>query len=294
MKLAMQAALLAAAGTALLAQVQVPPLPPLPPSAGQTFTFVSGELVGGSMVKNAPYSAEAVTESTQTLADGTHIVNRNSAQVYRDNQGRERREQSLPALGPFAAQGQAPKTILISDPVSGMNYTLDPLGKFAVKLPAPPMPPTPPGISGMSGKPQVDVMVHTMGGQAGMMAGGTQVIVMNPLSATNPPKIEQLGSKSIEGLQADGTRTTVTIPAGQMGNDRPIEMVDEVWRSSDLQLTVYSEHSDPRMGKTVYSLKNVSRAEPSPTLFQVPADYTLKDSKANMRFERRVIQGPQQ
>src|SRR6266851_9289774 len=70
-----------------------------------TFKFVAGELVGGSPVKNAPYSAEAVTESTQALADGNRIVSRSSATVYRDGEGRERREQTLPNIGPFAAQG---------------------------------------------------------------------------------------------------------------------------------------------------------------------------------------------
>jgi len=96
-------------------------------------------------------------------------------------------------------------------------------------------------------------------------------------NSTEPPKVEQLGWKLIEGVQAEGTRTTITIPAGQIGNDRPIEIVDEQWRSSDLQVIVYSRHNDPRMGETVYSLVNVSRADPAASLFQVPPDYTLQE-----------------
>ncbi len=96
--------------------------------------------------------------------------------------------------------------------------------------------------------------------------------------APNPPDVEQLGTKVVEGVQADGTRTTLTIPAGQIGNDNPIQIVDEVWRSPDLQVIVHSEHTDPRMGTTVYSLQNISRSDPSPALFQVPADYTVTDS----------------
>ena len=95
---------------------------------------------------------------------------------------------------------------------------------------------------------------------------------------TNPPDVQQLGTKVVEGVQADGTRSTLTIPAGQIGNDNPIQIVDEVWRSPDLQVIVHSEHSDPRMGTTVYSLQNISRSDPSPALFQVPADYTVTDS----------------
>src|SRR5579863_10116403 len=96
--------------------------------------------------------------------------------------------------------------------------------------------------------------------------------------AANPPDVQQLGTKVVEGVQADGTRSTLTIPAGQIGNDNPIQIVDEVWRAPDLQVIVHSEHSDPRMGTTVYSLQNISRSDPSPALFQIPADYTVTDS----------------
>ena len=96
----------------------------------------------------------------------------------------------------------------------------------------------------------------------------------------------------IEGLQAEGTRTTLTIPAGQIGNDRPIDIVDEQWRSPDLQVIVLSKHSDPRMGETVYSLINVSRAEPAASLFQVPPDYTVTDKSQIevQKIERRLPQ----
>ncbi len=81
----------------------------MPGLAGpQTFAFVAGELVGGNPVKGAPYSGNAVTDTTQTLADGNRIVNHTTAAVYRDGEGRERREQSIPNIGPFAAQGAPP------------------------------------------------------------------------------------------------------------------------------------------------------------------------------------------
>ena len=113
--------------------------------------------------------------------------------------------------------------------------------------------------------------------------GAPQVMIYNKSvsgPAPNSPAVEQLGTKVVEGVQAEGTRTTLTIPAGQIGNDQPIQIVDEVWRSPELQVIVHSEHSDPRMGSTKYSLQNISRSDPSPTLFQVPADYTVKDSTA--------------
>src|SRR6266446_6574784 len=141
-----RALLLFASGAALMAQskdkdVVVTRMGAAAGGMISTFNFVAGELVGGSPVKNAPYSAEAVTESTQTLADGNRIVNQSSAAVYRDGEGRERREQTLPNIGPFAAQGEPAKTIFISDPVAGVNYSLDPNSKVAVKLPAVKLPP---------------------------------------------------------------------------------------------------------------------------------------------------------
>src|SRR3989454_1152654 len=107
------------------------------------FGFVSDMLVGGNPVKGAPYSAQAVTETTQTLADGTRIVQKSTAMIYRDSLGRERREQTLPAIGPFTAQGDAPQIISIFDPVAGVNYSLNPKERIAVKLPSPPSRPNP-------------------------------------------------------------------------------------------------------------------------------------------------------
>jgi hypothetical protein len=291
MKIVKQVALLLLFGGALLAQQSdvtftTGPGPGMPGLGPNTFAFVSGELVGGSPVKGAPYSGNAVTETTQALADGNRIVNRTTAAVYRDGEGRERREQSIPNIGPFTAQGAPPTTIFLSDPVAGVHYSLNPNEKTAIKLPVPqvsPFPPMPPG-----GRGEFNVMVQRVR-VAGMTAGvsmvppmaGPQVMIYNKSTAgqaPDPPTVEQLGTKVVEGVQAEGMRTTITIPAGQIGNDKPLQIVDEVWRSPDLQVIVHSEHSDPRMGSTVYSLQNISRSDPSPTLFQVPADYTIKDA----------------
>jgi hypothetical protein len=258
--------------TGVLAQVKV--------VTGGSFGFVSDMLVGGTAVKGAPYSAQAVTETIQTLADGNRIVHESTAMVYRDSLGRERREQTLPAIGPFTAQGDSPKVISISDPVAGVHYSLNPSEHVAVKLPV---------AAGElkfqtlhSAAPAIgtsesfEVMVNGPGIVAAA-APSTTMIYNDSSAASTPAKTEQLGWKLIEGVQAEGTRNTITIPAGQLGNDRPIEISDEQWRSPDLQLIVLSKHSDPRMGETVYSLTNISRSEPSPALFQVPPEYTVQD-----------------
>ena len=93
-----------------------------------------------------------------------------------------------------------------------------------------------------------------------------------------------LGTQSVEGVSAVGTRTTFTIRAGQIGNERAIEIVDERWFSPDLQTTVMTRHTDPRSGEVVYRLTNINRTEPDHSLFEMPADYTLREDSEPMRF----------
>ena len=101
-----------------------------------TFQFIAAEMgFNNKVVKGKPYSAEAVTETSQALADGNRITRKMSASVYRDGEGRTRREQTLGMIGPFKPQGAPPVTITIEDPVAGVHYLLDPQGKVAVKLP---------------------------------------------------------------------------------------------------------------------------------------------------------------
>src|SRR2546427_7297951 len=241
------------------------------------YGFVSDMLVGGNPVKGAPYSAQAVTETTQTLADGTRIVQKSTAMIYRDSLGRERREQTLPAIGPFTPQGDSPQIISIFDPVAGVNYSLNPKERIAVKLPSPTSLPNLPNLGVTK---EFNVMVSGPGpGIQSAPALPTVLFYRGGVSSNSKetPKTEQLGWKLIEGLQAEGTRTTITIPSGQIGNDRPIEIVDEQWRSPDLQVIVFSQHNDPRIGETTYSLVNVSRADPTASLFQVPPYYTLQE-----------------
>jgi hypothetical protein len=87
---------------------------------------------------------------------------------------------------------------------------------------------------------------------------------------------ESLGTQTINEVSATGTRTTRTIPAGKIGNDKPIQIVTERWYSPDLQVNVMTKRTDPWSGTTTTQLTNISREEPAATLFQVPPDYTVK------------------
>lgn len=255
-----------------------------------TFAFIGGQLLGGPLVTGQPYSAEGVTETTQTLGDGTHISNQTSSMIYRDSEGRERRENTLGKLGPWNASGTPPKIVFISDPVAKVSYTLDENAHTAHKMPAPPSPPPPPGAAAFRTFQMPAPMPPPPPGavEAGATISSANVMWFSKDSSPSgaPPKAEQLGTQMIGGVQAQGTRTTITIPAGQIGNDRDLNIVDERWYSPELQVVVMSKHSDPRMGDSDYTLTNINRAEPDPTLFQVPADYTITEP-ASVHFDHK-------
>ena len=195
---------------------------------------------GGKVVKGAPYSASIITENVQVLADGTRITNKSEGKFYRDGEGRTRLERTLTIAGPFVVTGEAPKVVFIYDPVADVNYVMDEKNKFIRKLPASPGPPP---------------------------------SERHPFSESG--KTESLGRQTIAGVEAEGTRTTVTIPVGQIGNDRPIEIVSERWESIELKVVVLSKHKDPRLGEVTYRLASINRSEQPKSLFEAPADYKM-------------------
>jgi hypothetical protein len=268
---------------------------------GDNFVFLATEMsFNGKVVKGAPYSAQAVTESVQMLADGNRIVHKNTAQVYRDTEGRTRRDQSLGSIGPYAAQGDPPQTFFINDPVAGANYILDPRSKTARKLPRMEFrfkSVSKDGVvvqENIEGKLSAETHARERMKKEGDESGFTFTIQTPPPGEPSAPadvqffrqsskaekKTEKLEARNVEGVQAEGSRTTTTIPAGELGNEQPIQIVNERWYSPELQVIVMTRHSDPRFGETTYKLTNIQRGEPSAALFQVPSDYTLKETRS--------------
>jgi len=293
--------------------LQGPEGPEGTPPPDRTFVFVSSEMnFDGKLVKGAPYSAQAVTETTQTLGDGNRIVNKSSAAVYRDSEGRTRREQTLRAIGPFATAGEAPQTIFINDPVAGVNYAVDSRSmvvrkmspmKFEFKFEKPPEGVKPGGVSSRTPGPDrievhSDVFYSTDAPPPPPPPPGVEGagMVMQWHGAEKSGKTESLGKQTIEGVEAEGTRNVTTIAAGAIGNDRPIEIVFERWYSPELQTVVMTRHTDPRFGETTYRLTNISRDEPARSLFEVPAGYTVKEAGGpgqQMRRSRPASNNPE-
>jgi hypothetical protein len=269
---------------------------------------VGAAALRGSVVKNAPYSAQAVTEHTQVLADGNQIVNRRTTMTYRDSAGRTRQE-FRNARGDLV-------TVAINDPVAGVNVILNPRDHEAVRT----------DTTALAARMRAELMRRESSRQAD---GGDEIIVKRvegmddaerqrirrdvriQVSKTmaehggTPMQVapllngafadvkwalkattKDLGSRDVSGIKAEGRLRSYEIPAGEIGNRNPIVVSDETWTAPDLQVAVYTKHSDPRSGDFVFRVENLRREEPPAALFTVPADYTVREAGAHWRDKK--------
>ncbi len=275
------------------------PVEPNGKIGSSSYNYVYTTTIGEKeLVKGAPYSATAVTESTQVLADGNRIINKSAAFLARDGEGRTRREMTM---GISSLPGGLPKMVMITDPVSKTETLLNAQEQTARVM------------KGDHGK---SVFIEQWGNKEGKQKEGTESAVPETRheksgtfrqefeyhTAVDPEadpgekikmkakaeqlatqardlrgevKHEDLGTQVIEGVTCTGTRETRIIPAGAIGNERPLEITSETWRSADLHLIVLSKHNDPRFGETIYKLTDVKRDEPDSALFQVPSNYKV-------------------
>jgi hypothetical protein len=248
-----------------------------------------------------PYAAEATTEFVQTLGDGNKIARKATVRIYRDGEGRTRRED-------LATDGTV-KSISIYDPVAHVTYVLDPATRTARKSAVRVMLPSTQALTDEDRR-KAQTMIRTeleargrMGGTVALVApgdvpaqaasedirkryvetvaaaGGGRGVVQPAMRTVSDAKNEEsLGQKMIDGMLADGKRVTTVLPAGSIGNQQPITVLSEQWFAPDLEILLVTKHSDPRTGETIYSLSNITRGEPAANLFEVPADYTIQDS----------------
>ena len=215
------------------------------------------------------YSATITNELVQTLADGNHIA---AVGVPRATHGADAAGNGAATDGEFI--GCECATI-------GVHPRYGCADVVHAEL------------DGQDGAENSDVFVRHLATGPGVMGGGATTTFVRvdggvtagtaPLPPLPPPMVaqatliandqaeastEDLGSKTMEGIIVNGVRTTRTIPSGEIGNEKPISIVTEVWTSPDLKTVVYSKRSDPRMGEQTFQLTNIVRAEPDASLFQ--------------------------
>ena len=258
MKLTKSILVVLVTGAAVLAQG------PPPPGGGHGLgRRMAGGLGFGpeahKIVTGAPYTADLNVTRTQTLPDGNVIQNTISGKVARDASGRTYSTETSNG-GPLGQTGPFTR-IWIFDPVAGYSYELNATTKTAVKraVHAPP--------AGSFGGPKAD-------------------------RPANPNLVKaDLGAQMVNGVNAQGTSRTRTVPAGAIGNEKPLISTSETWYSPDLQTVVSAKMSDPRSGSSVYALTNVQKAA-DPSLFQVPSGYTITDAPKGRGGFGRMAGGP--
>ena len=247
---------------------------PSPASATGSFSggvSLNWAAFGPPAVASAPYSGEEVSEAVQLRVDGTRITRKMPGQkIYRDFAGRTRTERPAFPAPQMGRVGPASDVLLvvIYDPVAGYQYALDTVHRVAHRV-----------------KMQAATSVAN--------AAPQQVRSEIPVTTvTHPPNrygqtttVESLGTQVINGMQTEGLRTTMTTPAGAMGNDRPMSSVTETWTSSELKIVIFSNQSDPGSSASTRQILNLSRAEPDPNLFIVPTDYTVVDETGRFSIE---------
>jgi hypothetical protein len=316
MKTLIGSIMIAAFGLAAYGQ-QAKTITPVPAALPKVLAEVSASS-SSKIVKGSPFSAEAISESTQTLADGNRIVRKWTEKLYRSGDGRFRREGSGIPGSVFGGVVSSNGGVTILDPTGGARYTLNTDAKTAYTYT---LKATTPVVVGGQMNEELKRKIEAaqvdsggaiiLNGQGSTIAGNldaakvaelkakaeevnaradelravsaariTTVLPAMPampvqLSSKWETRTEQLGTQNFDGVDAEGTRTITTIPADAIGNERPIEIVYERWYSNELQVIVYSKHSDPRFGEQTYRLTNINRSEPDPSLFQVPTSYRL-------------------
>jgi hypothetical protein len=235
------------------------------------------------VVKGSPFAAESVTEHVQRLGDGNRMVRKSSAKLFRDSAGRTRREHPLTRGGVTAPDGQEPRLVVINDPVAQVEYLVDTARGTVRKMRV-----TPGLVEARrqaSGTEESYGVLMPAGAARRRMAEGDSAAPMPQ------PKKERLEAQQIEGVMAEGTRVTVTIPAGEFDNEQPLEITHEQWYSPELQIVVLMKHNDPRFGEMTFRVTNITRGEPTPDLFAEPQGYRTVDQHEPV-FGRPVMRRP--
>jgi hypothetical protein len=241
------------------------------------------------VVKGKPYSADTSTETVQTLADGNRIAHRTVSKFYRDSDGRTRREQTFGNVDPEHPSPHEVK-VFVDDPANGTAFVLDPGSKSADKVQR-----TRKFLDERNGeddgtrimsKPVNDSEVGEQSAPGRMMvkfrdehSGNPNAVVMQMPDERRDVVKEDLGTRNIEGVDCSGTRQTITIPTGAVGNEKPISIVTETWFAPAIAAVVESTTDDPRYGKTTYQLTNVQLSEPARSLFEPPTNFKVNVRK---------------
>lgn len=240
-------------------------------------------MIGGSMIgvgvsrANIPFSGVVKLSIEQKLADGNAIHRVTQTRQARDSAGRTMNETAVGCVRGEDGQMHEQLTVNINDPVArtNMNWQVGVNDQLKVVhvFHQPELKPV--------NSPPVVKRPEPTAAQQEQQQKMVKAIQARALLERRETRTEDLGVKDFNGVSAQGLRTTRTIPPGEEGNDLPLVVVNETWRSKELGLLVMVVRDDPRTGRTVTEFEEFTRGEPDPGLFAPPAGYTMQEQPQN-------------
>jgi hypothetical protein len=225
---------------------------------------------GVALQAGSPFQAEKTTTLTREREGKVVPSESPSMLIARDGQGRVRTERTEGKFKVEEGEGVGTEAvqhiITICDPVGQKLVRLDTLNKTAT------------------------VQVHS----AGVLGSGTRSqgafcsVYAKRQNGSNSQK-EDLGHQTIEGLDAEGIRTTRSSPAIRNGEAMIAQSVSEAWCSDELgALLLQSRQTGTLQQKVETKLTKIARGEPDPALFQIPADYRIVERVPEVRRNEQM------
>jgi len=196
------------------------------------------------LIPGQPFHAKVAVQIHRQLPDGTVVDQKYYTLVARDSTGRTRRE----AREPIAADSDLDPPLLRStvyDPKTSLMTTCYPEQRICREF-------------------SFDPTQHPLDEPVGPSNDGKSVLTR-----------DDLGKKTIDGLEAIGTRETRTFSLGAFGNDKPVAVVKEIWYSPQLQYNLSVTRLDPRNGTQKLEVTDLKLGEPGPEFFATPDGYRL-------------------
>ncbi len=201
-------------------------------------------------IKGAPFSLTLVTEWSRPLGNGGSFTLANQRHIARDRNGRIYQERWL--LVPKGGKIKSEMNVLqISDPSRHTTHNCFTREQVCE-------------IIGFN--LSADSVYKPRIGATGALPDGNGF-----------HQHEELGVSNLGGVDATGYREINTINAGVMGNDQPMVTTREFWYSTRLGISLSSKIDDPQSGKQLFTVTEISTAEPDPALFELPAGYKVVD-----------------
>jgi uncharacterized protein YecT (DUF1311 family) len=201
------------------------------------------------LVAGQPFHARIPVHVTRVLPDGTTVEQKYYTLAARDGAGREYREGR--DVVPSDSDREPPlMSTTVYDPKTSLRTNCNPVRRVCQQF-------------------TFDPTSHPVDEPVGPSSDGKSVLTR-----------EDLGKKTMDGVEVVGTRETRTFAPGAFGNDKPVVVTKEYWYSPQLQFDLSLTRIDPRNGTQKLEVTDLKLGEPGPEWFALPDGYRIVQERA--------------